>query len=197
MRNSPRIVVGYHGCDRSLLEGVVLGGGHLQPSDNRYDWLGKGTYFWENGLQRAWEFAEWKKQRGEIKEPAVIGAHINLGRCFDLADTWATGQLRDVHARFVRKLKDLGVEMPVNRKAAPGDFDLVLRNLDCAVMNFAMTTEDESYGQHEPYFQTVRGVFVEGGPVFEGAGIYQKSHVQIAVRDLSAILDYFIPRSGL
>ena len=28
-----------------------------------------------------------------------------------------------------------------------------------------------------PPFQTVRGVFVKGGPAFEGAGISQKSHI--------------------
>lgn len=196
MNPQRRVVVGYHGCDRSLLERVVLGGDHLQPSDNAYDWLGKGVYFWENGLQRAREFAEWKRQRGEIGEPAVIGAHIDLGRCFDLGDTWATGQLPEVHARLVAQLQALGAEVPVNREAGPDDFDLVLRNLDCAVLNHAMAAYDAAEGG-TLYFQTVRGVFVEGGPAFHGAGIHRKSHVQVAVRDVSAILDYFLPRSGL
>lgn len=187
----------YHGCDRSLVERVVLQGEHLQPSDNRYDWLGKGIYFWENGLQRAREFAEWKRSRGEIVEPAVIGAHINLAACFDLGDTWATGQLPDVHARLVAQLRERAAEIPENRKAGPEDFDLVLRNLDCAVLNHAMAAYDAANDGDGVYFQTVRGVFVEGGPAFEGAGIHRKSHVQIAVRDPSVILDYFLPREGL
>ncbi len=196
MNPQRRVVVGYHGCDRSLLERVVLRGDRLQPSDNAYDWLGKGVYFWENGMKRAGEFAEWKRQRGEIVEPAVIGAHIDLGRCFDLGDTGATGELPEVHARLVRQLRALGAEIPTNRRAGPDDFDLVLRNLDCAVLNHAMAAYDAADGGGLR-FQTVRGVFVEGGPAFAGAGIHRKSHVQIAVRELGVILDYFVPRSGL
>ncbi|MEQ1508511.1 MAG: hypothetical protein ABMB14_40140 [Myxococcota bacterium] len=85
----------------------------------------------------------------------------------------------------------------MNRKAGPDDFDLVLRNLDCAVINHAMAAYDAANDGNGVFFQTVRGVFIEGGPAFDGAGIQRKSHVQIAVRDPSVILDYFLPRSGL
>ena len=43
------------------------------------------------------------------------------------------------------------------------------------------------------HHQTVRGVFVEGEPAYEGAGIYTKTHIQIAVGDSSCILGYFLP----
>ena len=42
-------------------------------------------------------------------------------------------------------------------------------------------------------YQTVRGVFVEGEPAYDGAGIYTRTHVQIAVRDRACILGYFLP----
>jgi hypothetical protein len=43
-------------------------------------------------------------------------------------------------------------------------------------------------------YQTVRGAFMEGTPVYPGAGIFEKTHIQIAVRDPDWILGYFRPR---
>ncbi len=62
---------------------------------NNYDWLGQGIYFWEHGVTRARQFAEEKRERGELKDPVVVGAYLQLGRCLDLTDVWAT---RLVHA---------------------------------------------------------------------------------------------------
>ncbi len=50
-----RLVIGYHGCDRTVAEDVLLRGGTLKPSANPYDWLGKGIYFWEHGPDRGLE----------------------------------------------------------------------------------------------------------------------------------------------
>jgi hypothetical protein len=133
----------------------------------------------------------------ELAEPAVLGAVIQLGRCFDLADTWATAMLRDFHEDLLIHLAALGSPLPANRPGRPRDFDLLLRDRDCAVLNFGMRAYDQVQGDGNPYFQTVRGVFVEGGPAFDGAGIQQKSHVQIAVRDPDCISHFFLPRAGL
>jgi hypothetical protein len=43
-------------------------------------------------------------------------------------------------------------------------------------------------------FDTVRGIFTEGGPAFEGAGIQAKSHIQVCIRNLNCIKGFFIPR---
>ena len=43
------LVIGFHGCDRSVVEQVI--------STNDYDWLGSGIYFWENNEERAWQWA--------------------------------------------------------------------------------------------------------------------------------------------
>lgn len=40
-----RTVIGYHGCDESLVKNVLLRGRNLRPSENDYDWLGLGIYF--------------------------------------------------------------------------------------------------------------------------------------------------------
>lgn len=150
---------------------------------------GEGIYFWEHGYRRAAEFAEWKKNRGEIDEPMVLGAYIHLGRCFDLTDTWATSKLPDYFEMLRDSLEASAEALPENRAAGKNDFDLVLRDLDCAVLNLAMRMlTEEAAGDEAEYYQTVRGVFVEGDPVYQNARIHAKTHVQIAVRDPTCIL---------
>jgi hypothetical protein len=70
--------IGYHGCDQSVADKVLSHGVSLRASTNDYDWLGHGIYFWEDNLDRAWEWARRRPQ------PAVIGAHIRLRHCLDL-----------------------------------------------------------------------------------------------------------------
>jgi hypothetical protein len=117
-----RLVVGYHGCGRATVERVLLLLEHesLEPSNNTYDWLGRGIYFWEHGYKRALEFAEWKEKRGDLTEPTVLGAYIHLGRCFDLTDTEATQSLRAYYERLESVLAESGEPMPQNRKGGAG-----------------------------------------------------------------------------
>ncbi len=182
-----RLVVGYHGCDKTIAKQVLLEHKPLKPSENKYDWLGKGIYFWEHGYKRALEFAQWKQERKEIEEPTVLGAYIHLGQCFDLTDTAATTSLAKFYEPFCNVIETTGEDLPKNVEGGKNDFDLVKRYLDCAVLNFALDSQ--------PGIQTVRGVFVEGKPVFTGSRIFMKTHVQVAVRDNSCILGYFLPAS--
>ena len=62
--------------------------------------------------------------------------------------------------------------------------------------NYALTSMDRRSLGGGPFFQTIRGVFVEGPPAYPGAGFHIKSHVQIAVRDPGSILGYFLPVGG-
>lgn len=46
-----RVVVGYHGCTEAFAKELLLGKkpiGDWQPSQNEWDWLGHGVYFWEH-----------------------------------------------------------------------------------------------------------------------------------------------------
>ena len=52
------LVIGFHGCDQSVVDKVVAGGENLLASTNDYDWLGNGIYFWENNEARALQWAE-------------------------------------------------------------------------------------------------------------------------------------------
>lgn len=46
-----------------------------------------------------------------------------------------------------------------------------------------------------PAYQTVRGGFPEGKALYSGAGLTEQHHIQIAVRDVSCIRGYFLPRA--
>ena len=64
----------------------------------------------------------------------------------------------------------------------------LMRNLDCAVINTVHLLREET--GEEPY-QTVYGVFEEGGQLYKNAGFRKKTHVQVAVIDPACILGYF------
>ena len=86
--------------------------------------------------------------------------------------------------------------MPKNQNPKGAkDKDRVLRFLDCAVFRHLhrivdIVAEDEPGMQP---FDTVRGMFVEGGRVYPGSGLHSKSHVQIAVRNPDCIKGIFYP----
>ncbi len=189
-----RTIIGYHGCDREVVENVLLRRDRLKPSRNDYDWLGSGIYFWEYGCQRAMDWANGiKKRRPDIvKTPAVIGAHIHLGVCFDLLDVRFTEMLTELYPAFEETLRIQGVPLPKNEAAHGGDRDLVRRKLDCAMLNWAIPMIETDL---KVQFQTVRGVFQEGIPAYDGSGIQKKSHIQVVVRDSGCILGYFLPET--
>ena len=183
-----RTIVGYHGCEESVVKMVLLRSKGLRQSENEYDWLGRGIYFWEQGPQRAFD---WAKNFKAFKKPAVIGALINLGNCFDLLDTTHTQLLADLFPLYRQAWEQTGRHLPANRSVGKQNpTDVVLRNLDCAVVNWCLDFLEQEEKQH---YHTVRGLFSEGDPVFDGSKILSKSHVQIAVRDETAIVGYFKP----
>jgi hypothetical protein len=187
MRPHTPFVIGYHGCDRGLALQLVTGEKKIKANNRKYHWLGSGVYFWENDKNRAFEWAEEKASRDEIKTPCVIGAVIELGRCLDLSVRENVPLVAAAYASLKALMETSESEMPVNTKA-PRDArdDKVLRYLDCAVINHLVD-------QSEVVFDTVRGLFVEGGRIYEDGEIYHKTHAEIAVRDASRIRGLFLP----
>ena len=183
-------VIGYHGCDLSVRDRILLGKERLRQSTNDYDWLGRGIYFWEHGPERAEDWAVQQRRRGSIVEPSVLGAHIHLGNCFDLLDVRHTRILKEAFAEFQRAMSSAGQPLPSNEPLSSSDSDRLLRRLDCAVINWTLD-QMEKGGMGS--WDTVRGVFQEGGPVFPESLILEKSHIQIAVRNTACILGYFRP----
>lgn len=186
-------VIGFHGCDRQVAEAVVTGRATLKPSTNDYDWLGAGIYFWENNIERAWQWAKEEAKKGtKIKEPAVLGAILELGYCLDLLDSQRINDVKRAYDKLVNYLKLTGEPIPQNTKAVGTD-DYVLRRLDCAVVMMAHKSSlMSSIGR--PY-DSVRSMFLEGGRLYEQSGFAEKNHVQVCVCNPNCVKGYFLPRS--
>lgn len=192
----PSFFLGYHGCDELVGERILAGKEHVKVSHNAHDWLGVGAYFWEDDPLRALQWATYVQQHPQtfeqkIRKPFVIGAIVASGFCLDLADTWSLQQDREAHAKFVETWQTANLSMPLNEPGFPGDLDLVKRHLDCAVINFVHLLREE---QQLPSFDTVRGAFSEGRPLYAGGRIMEQTHVQICVRQpRRSIRGYFRP----
>lgn len=185
-----RTVIGYHGCGKGLADRLLSGDLELaewEPSTNDYDWLGHGVYFWEHSPSRAFRWAS-ERAAGLAGPPAVIGAIIQLGRCFDLTDEQNTQNLSSAYDLVREAYQVAGKPIPENRGS---DSDLKGRYRDCLVINYYLKQVTELD------YQTVRCPFAEGAPAYDGAMIRRETHVQVAVRDLSCILGVFRPTYGL
>lgn len=178
-----RFVLGYHGCDLSIIDDILTGKHDLRVSRNDYDWLGNGIYFWEDSYQRAFQ---WAHQSKRINRPSVIGAVINLGHCLNLLDVEHLETVSVAYHMLEQTAARAETPLPVNRGGKFKD-----RKLDCAVFE----TLHQMRGEENlvPY-QTVRGFFVEGDALYDGAGLRNQDHIQLCVRDTACIVGYFLPR---
>ena len=184
------LIVAFHGCDKSVVEKVVLCQDNLIVSSNDYDWLGSGVYFWENNEARAmkWAIEASKRSGSKIVNPAVLGAVIDLGYCMDLTDSKYLDELKEAYDALVKMLGDLHQEIPQNTGKTS---DRLLRRLDCAVIEMAHEINEQS---GERAYDSVRGVFWEGKQLYPNAGFAEKNHIQICVRNPNCIKGFFIPR---
>lgn len=179
----PNLVLGFHGCNSETYRNVIQNSQHLKKSENPYDWLGNGIYFWENSYERALDWAQ-----NKYKEDAcVIGAILDLGNCLNLTDYRSTEVLRTGYK--ILKAKCVGSKMPENKQGR-SDRDLLLRDLDCAVIQMI---HDECKTNNIPAYDSVRGVFTEGEEIYPGAGIVEKTHIQICIVNVNCIKGYFAP----
>ena len=137
-------VLGYHGCSREIGESVLAGDLQLKKSENTYDWLGPGVYFWEGSPHRAMQFAVDVAERmphlsrGRIAEPFVIGAVIDLRRCLSLFDADALDEMKRgyetltrVLGRVVPRLRNL-----IQGTCSEGHVQIAVPNLDCIMGYF-------------------------------------------------------------
>ncbi len=194
-KTQPSFVLGFHGCDEELGRAVIAGDHHLDPSSNEYDWLGTGVYFWEGSPQRAHEWAQavHKRHPHRVRRPFVVGAIIDLGNCFNLTDRTAADELAEAYRAFKLVQEAQGLELPRNEG---GTQERLLRYLDRAVIEFMHQLRAaggaNGAARLQPY-DSVRSPFLEGAPVYDGAGIKAASHIQIAVRNMACIKGYFMP----
>jgi len=112
----------------------------------------------------------------------VIGAVIELGLCLDLTTSSGLDWVRIAYESLVEVTRAADLALPSNSK------DELRRNLDCAVVRRLHTILE---AQRLPAIDTVKGVFTEGEPAYPGAGFREKTHIQIAVRNLRCIKGVF------
>lgn len=193
--NYPNVVFGFHACESELAKKLVAKASNLHISNNSYDWLGPGMYFWESSPDRAEMYGKELKSLNKLKKPVVVGAAISLGYCLDLLDSGSLKLLKVSYDELIKTLKAAGEEVPANKpgdKRDPSFDDLLFRTLDCAVINFLHSQRKE---QELRPFDSVRGAFWEGKPLYPTAGFKEKNHVQIAVINPNCIKGYFWPRT--
>ncbi len=188
----PSFVIAFHGCDQNVKE-FLLSGKTPRPSRNTYDWLGSGFYCWEQNEQRAMDFAKEACTRryltvGVINKPAVIGLVVDLGRCLNLLDSKYLQLVKGSYDLVSKLYRYENLELPLNSGGHP---DSPKRDLDCLVIENLHAIVKEA--KDKP-FDTVRGMFPEGNPLYDGAGFRDKNHIQICIRNQNCIKAIFDPR---
>jgi hypothetical protein len=163
----------------------------MVASRNDHDWLGTGSYFWEANPRRGLEFAQmlqrWRKRNDmlpEIKEPFVVGAVIELGLCLDLTTATGIQAISAMYKSFSEVCRTAKIPVPENE----GGNDMLFRRLDCAVINHLHEVRQK---ESLPSFDTVKGVFIEGDRIYPNSGFFEKTHIQIAVRNPQCIKGVF------
>ena len=202
---SPQIVVGFHGCDRTVADKVIQQNAHLSSSENKYDWLGHGIYFWEGSYERAYS---WAKNSSKVSNPAVIGAFIRLGNCLDLLDTVKIEYLKLGYEILAQEANKLQIALPQNKSFRNGiSFN---RELDCEVIQRIHQFNNELIANrldlpdvegenrvkvqcHPDFIDSVRGMFPEGDEVYPGAGFLSQNHIQLCIVNPNCIIGYFNP----
>jgi hypothetical protein len=188
------LLLGFHGSDESICERILSGQSHqLRKSENSYDWLGHGIYFWEHNAARAKTFAQEQALRPlgrktKISKPSVIGAVIDPGNCLNLLEASSIALVRDAYEYLCNLSERAGTPLPVNKHDASTG-ELLRRGLDCAVIE---TLHKLNPGSP---FDTVRGVFQEGRELYPGAGFRSATHIQLCVRNPRCIKGNFRPQT--
>ncbi len=176
----PITLIGYHGTSMESAQRILDLG--FTPSRNSYDWLGKGVYFWQDAPYRAWNWAgEYCGKKGG--DPAVIRSQIRIRRdeFMDLLDysqdpNWAN-YLSRTHQYLQTKTSSL---LPPNKKA------IGYHALDRLVVD---TLVEDILKPIDISIIAVRACFQEGKEIYPESAIYNKSHIQVAVRDTSSIVE--------
>jgi hypothetical protein len=148
----------------------------FKTSENDYDWLGPGIYFWKANPQRALSFAQEVRRRepAKVRKPAVVGAVVELGLCLNLVSEAGIRQAKAAYSALAEVYKVADRPLPKNQ----GGPDDLLRKLDCAVIAQLHTIRKK---EGQPSIESVRGIFIEGEEIYATAGFRAKTHCQVRV----------------
>ena len=167
---------------------VLNGELELIASDNSWDWLGGGIYFWEQDPKRALDYAvdvakgnQFNKIR--LETPFILGSLIELGNCLNLVESESLLILHDAFIGLAKLYNELGKKLPENKNNN--------RQLDCAVIRYIHQSRKEA---NLTAYDTIRSAFDEGGKVYPGASFTSRHHIQVCVINSDLIEAYFLPR---
>lgn len=93
------------------------------------------------------------------------------------------------HKLLKLRCETAGIALPSNRPSKKTS-DVLLRDLDCAVIQ---QIHDYLKDTDSDEFDSLRGIFLEGGPPYPGSEFREKTHVQLCVRNPNSIKGYFKP----
>ncbi|GHV23638.1 hypothetical protein FACS189428_7390 [Clostridia bacterium] len=113
-----------------------------------------------------------------------------LGYCLDFMESKYLEMLKPAYNYVKNNFSSMMPDIPKNRKDLSGDY--LLRDRDCTVIE---TLHLLRIDNHQTPFDSVRGVFWEGEDLYPGAGMKEKNHIQICVRNINCIKAFFIPRT--
>jgi hypothetical protein len=173
MTNRPIEICGYHGTSKHRANTILAEG--FRASDNDYDWLGTGIYFFQDAPLRA---KQWAIQQ-HPQDPAVICSRIRLDNCIDLFDIGWQPLLKNVYNSFVEQYRDTDRPLPQQNPARSK-----AHRLDCAFFNFAIELISQ-----EQQIDSIRAAFMEGERLFPNSAIFELTHVQIAIRNPNLIIE--------
>lgn len=181
----PILVNGFHGTSVIAAEAIVIRREPFRASRNEYDWLGDGAYFFQDAPQRAREWGA-KIFGGDA---AVVGARLRLDpeQMIDLLDIRWAQALADAYDAFLAEIKRSNLALPRQSAGA--------HRLDRAVLNYVVGV----LAQHGVIVHAVRAAFAEGAPVFPNSAIFDRAHVQVAVRNPDTVIEelWVEPGGGL
>lgn len=183
-KQKPGFILGFHGCEKSKRDELLLNPSSVPARKKPYDWLGEGMYFWEFDDEHA---SKWARDVVKARDPAVLGAVIDLGFCLDLTQLDHLSLLKEAYAALCDIHAELGIPLPRNI----GGLYKKKRELDCAVINLLHLTRAKK-GLRE--FDSVRSPFLEGDPLYPDAIFMDETHIQIAIRNPNCIKGFFLPR---
>jgi hypothetical protein len=189
----PGLIMGFHGCEQAVCNAIISGKQSMKVSNNTWDWLGDGAYFWQNNYERAWDYANNPPGGLKIKNPAVLGAVFSLGNCLDLTDKKSLDIVKSTYDMYADTFVSQGKDMPqnVDPTGASNSNDNIIRRLDCSVIK---EVHEYFHSSGLAPFDSVRALFAEGDRLYKGAGFMEKTHTQVAIRNPNMIKGYFLPR---
>jgi len=170
---------------------ALLNGEDFLRGRNAGDWLGSGTYFFQDAPRRALYYAR-VKAKIAADDPAILVARISLARSLDLVEQEAF----EVLSRYVPEFNDLGIDCsqpPLTidggrAKKPPAGTNLEdMNDWDHAFLDYVVANSKQETGEE---IDVIRAPFLWGHAVDDHRSfLFSLAHVQLCVRTRAAIID--------